>query len=175
MYMPKSQISIFIATFLIIGFFFLALPQNSVAGGDFMLGCCRTVDQPAGDPGGVCVGCPDSSCFTSESFCESEGGFFIVEPICFEGEGGAICGGAVVADGCCVTEQGICVDDQTPQECNNNIAGGEIWVSQTSCSQVPQCGPVSGVPSLSEWGLIALAAILGLVGFFMIMKRRVTT
>ena len=173
--MFKNQISIFIATFLIIGFFFLALPEKGFAGMDFMLGCCRTVDQPANDPGGVCVGCQDAGCFTSESFCESEGGFFIEGPICFEEGGeGARCGDSLITDGCCVTEQGVCFDDETAQECSGNIAGGEIWVSQTSCSEVPQCNDVSNVPTLSEWGLIAMAAILGFIGLFMVLRKKVT-
>ena len=33
---------------------------------------------------------------------------------------------------------------------------------------------VSNVPTLSEWGLIAMAAILGIVGF-MVMRRRELT
>ncbi|MCK5710363.1 MAG: IPTL-CTERM sorting domain-containing protein [Deltaproteobacteria bacterium] len=31
--------------------------------------------------------------------------------------------------------------------------------------------PVSAVPTLSEWGLIAMAGILGIVGF-VVMRRR---
>ncbi len=33
---------------------------------------------------------------------------------------------------------------------------------------------ISNVPTLSEWGLIAMAGILGLVGFMVIRRRKVT-
>jgi hypothetical protein len=39
------------------------------------------------------------------------------------------------------------------------------------------CGvadPITQVPTLSEWGLIAMAGILGIVGFMVIRRRRVT-
>jgi len=32
----------------------------------------------------------------------------------------------------------------------------------------------SAVPTLSEWGLIAMASILGIVGFMVIRRRKVT-
>jgi len=31
-----------------------------------------------------------------------------------------------------------------------------------------------GIPTLNEWGLIAMAAILGIVGFMVIRRRKVT-
>lgn len=31
------------------------------------------------------------------------------------------------------------------------------------------------VPTISEWGLIAMAAILGIVGFMVIRRRAITT
>jgi hypothetical protein len=38
-----------------------------------------------------------------------------------------------------------------------------------------QCRPpVSNVPTLSEWGLIAMASILGIVGFMVIRRRQLT-
>jgi hypothetical protein len=56
---------------------------------------------------------------------------------------------------------------------------GEIWVPSDdgSCSDVPQCEPPpppppSAVPTLSQWGLIAMAGILGIVGFIMVIRRR---
>ncbi len=33
---------------------------------------------------------------------------------------------------------------------------------------------VANVPTLSEWGLIAMASILGIVGFMVIRRRKVT-
>jgi len=34
--------------------------------------------------------------------------------------------------------------------------------------------PVSNVPTLSEWGLITMAALLGIVGFMVMRRKRVT-
>ncbi len=34
--------------------------------------------------------------------------------------------------------------------------------------------PVSNVPTLSEWGLIAMAGVLGIVGFMVMRRRKVT-
>ncbi len=38
----------------------------------------------------------------------------------------------------------------------------------------PPPPPVPSVPTLSEWGLIAMASILGIVGFMVIRRRKVT-
>ena len=62
--MIKNRISLFVATFLIIGFFFLALPEKGYSGNTF--GCC--VD------GDLCVGCGSGACATSEGFCFDNGG-----------------------------------------------------------------------------------------------------
>ena len=34
------------------------------------------------------------------------------------------------------------------------------------------CVVITGIPTLSEWGLIAMAAILGIVGFMVIRRRK---
>ena len=39
------------------------------------------------------------------------------------------------------------------------------------CGVAPQ---VAQVPTLSEWGLIAMAGILGIVGFMVIRRRKAT-
>ncbi|MCK5391568.1 MAG: IPTL-CTERM sorting domain-containing protein [Deltaproteobacteria bacterium] len=36
------------------------------------------------------------------------------------------------------------------------------------------CTRIDNVPTLSEWGLISMAAILGLVGFMVIRRRKAT-
>jgi hypothetical protein len=45
-------------------------------------------------------------------------------------------------------------------------------VTQFVCEPVEPV--VSNVPTLSEWGLIAMAGILGLVGFMVLRRRKVT-
>jgi len=103
----RNRISLFVATFLIIGFFFLALPEKGITQGGIF--CCQNV--------------------------------------------------------------GSCIDG----------SGGEVFV----CSQPPLmgefCNEATGlceprtsvdVPTLSEWGLVAMAGILGIVGYLVIRRRR---
>ena len=110
----KNQISLFVATFLIIGFFFLALPEKGYSGVVPMGGCCITD-----------LGCIDIisdeihlPCITTE-----------------------VLGGSCTAEGL----EGLCL--------------GSV---------------VENVPTLSEWGLIAMAGILGIAGFMVIRRRKVS-
>jgi hypothetical protein len=50
--------------------------------------------------------------------------------------------------------------DESSQEVLDSNLVEKIWVL-----------PPSNVPTLSEWGLIAMAGVLGIVGF-MVMRRR---
>jgi len=116
--MIKNRISLFLATFLIIGFFFLALPEKGYSGmANGSLGCCQLF-APDG---------PDD-----------------------------------------------CTEPLDPIECN--IKKGEFIPHGVCSSNGIDCiGPVSAaVPTLSEWGLIAMASILGLVGFIVIRRRKAT-
>ncbi len=36
------------------------------------------------------------------------------------------------------------------------------------------CEPLRNVPTLSEWGLITMAGVLGTIGFIVIRRRRAT-
>ena len=110
--MIKNRFSLFVATFLIIGFFFLAMPEKGLA--QIIPGCCinlfgcqETVDEP--------VACFDDT--------------FIPGGVCTR-----------------LGERGECVETLPDIE----------------------------VPTLSEWGLIAMAGILGIVGFMVIRRRKVT-
>ncbi len=71
--------------------------------------------------------------------------------------------------GCCVIEQGVC-DIETENECNNQ--GGEWQGPDTMCGDNPQCVlPTSQVPSISQWGMIAVAGLLGVYSLIMIRRR----
>ena len=111
----------------------------------------------------LCVGC-DSGCATTESFCTEEGST-AVEGVCINDGGGAMCdttqGSAV---GCCVIGPHDCEEDLGWRDCvgDSPVVEGEIWNPGVSCSDVPQCGVIANVPTLSEWGLIAMAGILGI-------------
>jgi hypothetical protein len=109
----KKNKSIFVTTFLIIGFFFLALPEKGYSG-VAPIGCCITD-----------LGCIDI----------------------ISGEIHLPCITTEVLGGSCTEEsiEGLCLESE-----------------------------VSNVPTLSEWGLIALAGILGIVGFMVMRRRKVT-
>ncbi|MCH7519899.1 MAG: IPTL-CTERM sorting domain-containing protein [Candidatus Dadabacteria bacterium] len=51
---------------------------------------------------------------------------------------------------------------------SNGVSGidGLAWLDD--------CGVVATIPTLSEWGLIAMAGVLGIVGFMVIRRRKVT-
>jgi hypothetical protein len=49
------------------------------------------------------------------------------------------------------------------------IDGDDGLVTEFVCKQV-----VSNVPTLSEWGMIAMAGILRIAGFIVIRRRKVT-
>ncbi len=117
--MIKNRISLFVATFLIVGFFFLALPDKGYSQ-EIVLGCCQYTGVQGGN---ICLRSSSSGqCkrlinFTFDGF--------------FEGE-------------TCNEQTGYCID------------------------------PIPTVPTLSEWGLIAMASILGIVGYMVIRRRKVT-
>jgi len=54
---------------------------------------------------------------------------------------------------------------------SNNVNGETI----DGLAWLDPCGPIvpAQVPTLSEWGLIAMASILGIVGLIVIRRRKV--
>ncbi len=116
--MIKNRISLFLVTFLIIGFFFLALPDKSLSGVP-TIGCCVT-------------GFP-------------EGPF-------------------------------TCEDDVECSACDNSVT--QICNIDEQCLTVNECKSKSQsqpIPTINEWGLIAMAGILGIVGFMILRRRKVNT
>lgn len=113
----------FVLAFLIIGFFFLALPEKGYSGLAFQLpGCCQFIDDFEGSECGIIDGALDISA------CNEFGGI----PL-----------------------------------------SGETCNEETRfCSGF---SPTTNVPTLSEWGLIAMAGVLGIIGFFMVIRRRKAT
>ncbi|MCH7518555.1 MAG: IPTL-CTERM sorting domain-containing protein [Candidatus Dadabacteria bacterium] len=107
----RNRISLFVATFLIIGFFFLALPEKGITFGSPGLSCCQDTGSCTDSSKGVVLICS-------------------VEPVM-----GSFCNEAT----------GLCEP-------------------RTSVD----------VPTLSEWGLVAMAGILGIVGYLVIRRRKVT-
>lgn len=73
------------------------------------------------------------------------------------------------------------VDSNTCPEANAIAADGSDWTSDfvdsSGYGQTYTCvgfRDVSSVPTLSEWGLIAMAGILGIAGFMVMRRRRLT-
>ena len=123
--MIKNRISLFLATFLIIGFFFLALPEKGYSGIDSVLG----------------------------------------GPSCCDGLSRNICFGGEDAFEACQT--GPC---SNPDECEFFPDG--ICVPDGDSPRLGSCVLSSPIPTISEWGLIAMAGILGIVGFMVIRRRK---
>jgi len=77
---------------------------------------------------------------------------------------------------CCQLEEG-CLNVNTSDEIECLSVGVQFLLNE-SCNE--ETGFCSGsqvntpIPTLSQWGLIAMAAILGFIGF-MVMRRRKAT
>ena len=86
-----------------------------------------------------------------------------------------MCGIAVQSDGCCVVEPGTCVDDIDSGTCFFEVSEStELFVSNLACSEVPMCSPIRNIPTLSNWALIVLTAVLVLIGVWGITRKRVS-
>ena len=46
----------------------------------------------------------------------------------------------------------------------------EFMIDDVTCEAIPP----AQIPTLSEWGLIAMASILGIIGFMVMRRRKVT-
>lgn len=168
--MIRNRISLLLVIFFIAAFFFLALPEKGYSG--VPLGCCLS------PPNGTthCIGCDGLDCATNFSQCQSPNSFTGLS-YCADDGGGAECVSASILTGCCVDSEGACLDQGLNiTECaidNEGLA----WYPETSCLEVPECqnGQItSTIPTLSEWALIAVAGILGIVGYLVIRRRRLT-
>jgi len=93
------------------------------------------------------------------------------EGICIEGEPGTSCAISLSEVGCCVIEPGACLEETTSRGCFDT-EHGIFWNPGESCSVVQECA--RNVPIFNEWGLIAMAGILGIIGFIVIRRRKVT-
>ena len=170
----NTKITAFIAVFILTGLMFYVLNTNFAHGiappgpPGQVAGCCTTADG-----GGQCVGCPEGgTCLSTGDFCESEGGFF-EKGACSVVDGSASCGGAVAGTGCCVIEPGSCVSDISGDSCfSGEFSEVEIFVAGAACSEVPQCTITRNIPTMSNWGLIALAAVFVLAGIWAITRKK---
>jgi len=99
--------------------------------------------------------------------CTGEGASFFPGGMCMADGDESFCEPS--PQGCCVFGPGDC-DITTAQQCT-----GEYQGDNTSCDNVAACQlpppVISAVPTLSEWGLIAMAGLLGLFSLFIIVRR----
>lgn len=165
----KTTLTI-IATFVVFSLIFISSANYSHAQGDF--GCCRTVDAP-NVPAGECVGCEGENCLTSGAYCTSVGGF-ISGGTCVSQPEGAICDDLIFSPGCCVTSPGLCLEDVEFDDCIF-VEEGILLAPGESCEVIELCElPSKNVPALSQWALIVLAGVLGILGLAVIRRRKAT-
>jgi len=167
-----KNISIFVSALLIVGPLFLVLPEKGFPQPPPL--CLLNVCKDAGpNSAGIHFSFEEEINGMVESYeLESEGEchetFFDSDhtPTVTEGfTSGFVldrvrCVGIV--EGITITE----VNGGIEAQCNSN--GGS-----DTCTFV-NVRAVTAVPTLSEWGLIAMAGILGIVGFMLIRRRKVT-
>ena len=131
------------------------------------IGCCQIALQPTaecantnvgdcGDMGGAWVegGGPDNNCITGES------------------PNVGLCPRNLT--GCCVFGPDDC-GQLTPDDCESVGDFTEIGVD---CSEVAECNippkppiVISPIPTIGQWGLIAMAGLLGLFSLFIMIRR----
>jgi len=73
--------------------------------------------------------------------------------------------------GCCVIGPLDCVQNQNADECG---ALGGTLDEGVSCVDIPECVPqpiVTNVPTISQWGMIAMAGLMGIFSLLIIMRR----
>jgi hypothetical protein len=122
-------------------------------------GCCQfdltTLAPP--DPGASC----DESNFAT---CDRGGGRWIADDIC---NTSGVCESLSI--GCCVFAPNDCYEtsEGACREQRGLFKGQDVL-----CSEVAQCNIViSPIPTLNQWGLIAMAGLLGLFSLFIIIRR----
>jgi len=74
--------------------------------------------------------------------------------------------------GCCIISKNDC-EFITEDVCDS--LNGEYRGNGVVCSEVPECRvppPTSAVPTISQWGMIAVAGMLGLFSLFVIIRRK---
>lgn len=151
-----------LASIFLFSVMLFSLPEEGHSGMAFSLGCCTSVSPTE------CLGCPDteSNCAIPQGQCLNMEGeqFFAGGQVCIDSPVGGICE-APDDTGCCVLSAGTCTDDTVVSEC-----GGELWIESASCEAVVLCGPRS-IPTLSWWGLIAMAGIIGIAGLIAVRRR----
>ena len=155
-----NKFSLFILLFVVLGFLLLLTPETGIAQG----GCCRTPDNA------FCLGC-DKDCAATENYCEEQGGLFIGATEACVSEFGD-CGSLPdPTTGCCLAAPGACAENLTFDQCFGE-SNGQFWNANESCSVVPDCQEARPIPTMNQWGLIALVIVLGVSGILFYQRRK---
>lgn len=193
-----NKIVVPIVFFLVAGFFFLSKSETSFAG--VTPGCCITngnqCSPSCGPQGSSCQNpgtgpnpfarCPEEILFGDVKDCGTlEVGCHVLGAVCFQVESNV---GVCLAEppptptptpngptptpltGCC-GESAFFFDCQggvTPEQCAQKQ--GE-FASDGSCQLDNSCFPPSPIPTMSEWGGIITAGLLGLIGIYFAARR----
>jgi len=125
-------------------------------------GCCQ-IDEDMEQLISIDATCED----VTNVACFESGGMFSPGGTCDTEEG--VCDFAPL--GCCVFGPNDC-DELTEEGCS--LEGGRFEGDNVQCSDVPECNVqvVTAVPTLNQWGLIAVAGLLGFFSLFIIIRRR---
>lgn len=168
----KKQISLFMLPLVLAGFLFPILSADMANAGWTAIGCCVTDEIES-----QCLDCPEGeTCVASVDYCKSQGGLIEIkksDDACTQVDGSAVCNPIDDAQGCCVIDPGNCLDDIDTVSCFDEISlTSDFWVLNTSCSNVPECTVTRNIPTMSNWGLLALAGIFVLVGIWAITRKK---
>lgn len=154
--MTRSLATLFAVLFVTLSLAAVPADESFAQGG-----CCRTPDNA------FCLGC-DANCAATETFCEALDGIFIgVNQACVS-EFGDCEDLAPGLTGCCLGSQGSCSEGVSYDACFSG--GGQFW-SEGECAVSSFCAS-SNIPTMSEWGLIATALVLAIIGAGYITLRR---
>ena len=80
---------------------------------------------------------------------------------------------------CCQSVDGCADNQELPPDaaiaCLEDTLQENAFCNEDTgqCEPIPRKG-VRNIPTLSEWGLIAMASILGIAGFIVIRRKKVT-
>lgn len=163
-----NKVKLLLFTFFVFGLLLFAIPQ--IGHTSVSEGCC--IDEVAN----TCLGC--EGCSVADSYCEEQGGSALANAdICVTELGNPVCAQREPNQiGCCVVRPGVCVDNLNSRDCFDEVEfgnfGGNIWNPGSSCDDTPPCDEPTNVPTMNQWGFIALAGILGVIGLFMVIRSR---
>ena len=177
----RNQISLFVVSFLFVGILFLVLPEKGYS----ELGCCLILDELSAVG---CVGCKNPAseqCAVLSNACQGQNRDFSEGKFC-TGKAGlpndTECKSTQNDEGCCTFNDGSCLANISLDACSeltgsvswNDPGLDECFSANNKCQRLNE-GP-SGrsveIPTLGQWGLIALAAALGIVGTIIYLRRK---